>query len=69
MNTSAGNSRIPSRHVRLSVDELIRAKQSRPVRSLADIDVASLIIKKRLPPPLATKLIDTQPVLTFVTRA
>ncbi|MFF5081249.1 hypothetical protein ACFY36_29730 [Actinoplanes sp. NPDC000266] len=39
----------------------------RPV--VLDTDVASLIIKKRLPPTLATRLIDTQPVLTFVTHA
>lgn len=40
------------------------------MRSVAlDTDVSSLIIKKRLPITLATKLIGTQPVITFVTRA
>jgi hypothetical protein len=40
------------------------------VRSVVlDTDVSSLIIKKRLPIPIATKLIGSQPVLTFVTRA
>ena len=32
-------------------------------------DVASLIIKKRLPATLAARLVNTQPLLTFVTRA
>lgn len=36
---------------------------------ILDTDAASLIIKKRLPVTLATKLINTQPVITFVTRA
>lgn len=39
----------------------------RPI--VLDTDASSLILKKRLPPTLATKLIDTQPVITFVTRA
>jgi predicted nucleic acid-binding protein len=34
-----------------------------------DTDVSSLIIKKRLPITLATKLVNTQPIITFVTRA
>jgi predicted nucleic acid-binding protein len=34
-----------------------------------DTDVSSLIIKKRLPIRLATKLVNTQPIITFVTRA
>ncbi|MCY1140113.1 type II toxin-antitoxin system VapC family toxin [Actinoplanes sp. Pm04-4] len=34
-----------------------------------DTDAASLIIKKRLPPTLSTRLIGTQPLITFVTRA
>lgn len=34
-----------------------------------DTDAASLIIKKRFPPTLGTRLIGTQPILTFVTRA
>jgi len=34
-----------------------------------DTDVSSLIIKKRLSVSLATKLIDSQLVITFVTRA
>ncbi|XVU23881.1 hypothetical protein ACQPZJ_42655 [Actinoplanes sp. CA-054009] len=38
MNTSAGNSGVPARRAHLSVDDLIRAKQARPVRSLADLD-------------------------------
>ncbi|WP_250005937.1 type II toxin-antitoxin system VapC family toxin [Actinoplanes sp. M2I2] len=36
---------------------------------ISDTDVASLIIKKRLPPTLATRLLGTQPLITFVTRA
>ncbi|MFE9168089.1 type II toxin-antitoxin system VapC family toxin [Streptomyces kebangsaanensis] len=39
----------------------------RPV--VLDTDTASLIIKKRLPITLATKLVNTQPIITFVTRA
>ncbi|WP_377268567.1 type II toxin-antitoxin system VapC family toxin [Peterkaempfera sp. SMS 1(5)a] len=39
----------------------------RPV--LLDTDAASLIIKMRLPITLATRLINTQPIITFVTRA
>jgi hypothetical protein len=34
-----------------------------------DTDVSSLIIKKCLPITLATKLVNTQPLITFVTRA
>lgn len=39
----------------------------RPV--VLDTDAASLIIKKRLPSTLSTRLIGTQPLITFVTRA
>ena len=39
----------------------------RPV--VLDTDISSQILKKRLPNTLATKLINTQPVITFVTRA
>ncbi|WP_131744748.1 type II toxin-antitoxin system VapC family toxin [Frankia sp. Cppng1_Ct_nod] len=34
-----------------------------------DTDASSLIIKKRLPITLASKLINSQPIITFVTRA
>ncbi|XVV11231.1 hypothetical protein ACQP2X_41335 [Actinoplanes sp. CA-131856] len=38
MNSSAGNAGVPARRTSISVDELIRAKQAKPVRSLADLD-------------------------------
>jgi predicted nucleic acid-binding protein len=39
----------------------------RPV--VLDTDISSQILKKRLPITLATKLVNTQPIITFVTRA
>jgi tRNA(fMet)-specific endonuclease VapC len=40
------------------------------IRSVVlDTDTSSQILKKRLPIALATKLINTQPIITFVTRA
>ena len=38
MNTSADDPSIPARRAHLSVDELIRAKHARPIRSDADLD-------------------------------
>lgn len=38
MNTSADDPSIPPRRARLSVDELIRSKHGRPIRSLADLE-------------------------------
>jgi hypothetical protein len=39
--SSAGHPVVPSHRPRLSVEELIRAKNAKPIRSLADLEAMS----------------------------